>query len=441
MRNRPAANEVQMTTVSVPFGKENVEVEIPTGFDLTIAKGEHRAPLPDPEMAAMEAVMDPVGSLPLADLAKPGDRIVIAVTDATRECPDSLLVPPMLGELARAGVRDTDITILVAVGTHRASTDAEKLAKLGPEIVGRFRVVDHDPFDGERLAGTGVEVGGREVRLSRLVVEADLAIATGRVEPHQYAGYSGGGKTVAIGCAAEEVIQFTHGPAMLDQPGTRLGNLDSNPFQQAVREVAQAAKVRFVANCVIDDRGEIVAICYGDPFAVQDSLAAIAEPIYLAPLKGQADIAIAGVGFPKDENLYQATRAASYLQFGPVPAVRKGGVIIVPAACPEGAGGGIGEQRFAAAMAEHGGHASMLERQRSGAFLPGEQRAYVMARVLEDVTVLFAGLEDPAEAVAMGFEVAPTIDDALARAIEIVGESGKLLVAPHALLTVPVVSM
>ncbi len=434
-------NEVLMRTVSVPLGKNTVDVAIPAGYDLILAGGESAPSLTDPVSAAAEAVLAPIDSLPLAELAKVGYKVVIAVTDATRECPDSLLVPPMLRELERAGVRDEDITILVAVGTHRASTQPEKVAKLGSGIVDRYRVVDHDPFDTEGLVGTGVEVGGQEVRLNRLIVEADLVLSTGRVEPHQYAGYSGGGKTVAIGCAAETVIQYTHGPAMLDLPGTRLGNLSGNPFQDAVREVSRAAKVRFVANCVIDDLGNLIAIAYGDPFAVQDGLAAIAAPIYLSHLDGQADIAIAGVGYPKDENLYQASRAASYLQFGPVPAVRKGGVIIVPATCPEGAGQGIGEQRFAAAMQETGGHQAMVDRLRSGEFLPGEQRAYVMARVLEHATVIFAGLHYPDEAAAMGFEVAPTVEAAIERATDIVGETGRLLVVPHALLTVPVVAL
>jgi lactate racemase len=277
------------------------------------------------------------------------------------------------------------------------------------------------------------------VLLNREVLEADLVLATGRIEPHQYAGYSGGGKTVAIGCAAEPVIAYTHGPAMLDRPGTRLGVLDGNPFQEAVRDIARVAGVRFVGNCVLDDDERLVAVAYGDPVAVQERLAEIARTLYVTPIPAQVDIAVAGVGYPKDQNAYQASRAASYLQFAPTPVVRKGGVIIVPAACPEGPGEGVGEQRFFAAMTEPGGRDGFLARVASGDFRPGEQRAYIMARVLESVEVIFVGAEDPGPIEAMGFLTSKTMDDAWEQARQIAGEQGRAIVVPHALLTLPVV--
>ncbi|MEA2513643.1 MAG: lactate racemase, partial [Thermomicrobiales bacterium] len=267
----------------------------------------------------------------------------------------------------------------------------------------------------------------------------DLLIATGRVEPHQYAGYSGGGKTIAIGCADDAIIAYTHGPAMLDRPGTRLAQLAGNPFQQAVRHVARAASLHFVANCVLDDDERPVAIAYGDPEAVQDHLAELASSMYTVPIPRQVDIAIAGVGYPKDENLYQASRAASYLQFAPIPVVRPGGVVIVPAACPEGAGEGAGERRFLAAMQEPGGPAAVIAKARAEGIRPGAQRAYIMARVLQDVTVIFAGVEDPEPVRQIGCIAALDIDEALAMAVDCVGSPASALVVPHALLTLPIV--
>jgi len=272
------------------------------------------------------------------------------------------------------------------------------------------------------------------------VLEADLVIATGRVEPHQYAGYSGGGKTVAIGCAAEPVIAYTHGPAMLDRPGTRLGVLAGNPFQEAVREVATAAKVAFVANCVLDDDGRLAAVAYGSPAGVQDSLAKTAESMYVAKIPEQVDIAIAGVGYPKDQNVYQASRAASYLQYAPTPVVRGGGVIIVPAECPEGPGEGVGEQRFYAAMTGPEGRAAFLARVRAGDFKPGEQRAYIMSQILDDISVIFSGVADPGPLQAMGFLTAAGIEEAWEMAGELVDQPATALVVPHALLTMPVVT-
>ena len=424
---------------SVPFGRGSVEVQLSSGLRGTLVTTRSTRPLGDPAGAAAAAVASPLGSDQLHDLARGKRSVCIAVTDATRACPDHLLVPPLLEELAAAGVKDEAITLLVAVGAHRASTDHEKRAKLGAAIVDRFRVIDHDAGDDSLLVPVAEGPGGIPFRLNRAAVEADLLLATGVVEPHQYAGYSGGGKTVAIGCADEATIAYTHGPAMLDQPGTRLAQLDGNPFQQAVRHVAAAAGLAFVGNAVLDEDGRVVAVAYGAPEAVHDHLAGLAGPLFTAPIPEQVDIAIAGVGYPKDANLYQASRAASYLQFAPVPVVRPGGVIVIPAACPEGAGEGAGEQRFFAAMTAPGGPETVIERARREGIRPGEQRAYVMARVLQDVTVVVAGMEQPEVARAMGFVPARDLDEALAIAAARTGTPASVLVVPHALLTLPIV--
>jgi lactate racemase len=426
-------------TYSVPFGRGSIGFSLPDGVEGAIARSRSTTPLPDPIAAARTAVQSPHGTACLRELAAGKRRVCIAVTDATRACPDHLLVPPMLEELVAAGVPDDAITILVAVGTHRASTGAEKREKLGDAVVARYRVVDHDAADKANLVKVAGGPEGVPFLLNRRVAEADLLIATGRVEPHQYAGYSGGGKTVAIGCADDAIIAYTHGPAMLDQPGTRLAQLAGNPFQTAVRSVARAANLKFVANCVLDDDERLVAVAYGDPETVQDHLAELASELFTVPIPHQVDVAIAGVGYPKDQNLYQASRAASYLQFAPTPVVRPGGVIIVPAACPEGAGEGAGERRFLAAMQEPGGPAAVIARARAEGIRPGEQRAYIMARVLQNVTVVFAGVDDPKPVRQIGCVPAKDIDEALDIAVERVGRPATALVVPHALLTLPIV--
>jgi nickel-dependent lactate racemase len=391
--------------------------------------------------AAAAAIAAPVDGPPLRELAQGARSVCIAVTDATRACPDHLLVPPMLAELEAAGVPADGITLLVAVGTHRPSTPEEKVAKLGEAVVQRYRVVDHDPVNPDGLVAVADGPAGIPFRINRLAVEADLLLATGLVEPHQYGGFSGGGKTVAIGCADEAIIAHTHGPAFLDQSGTRLAKLDGNPFQEAVRRVAKAAGVAFVVNAVLSDEGQPVAIAAGPPEATQNHLAEIAGRMYTAEIPAQVDIAVAGVGYPKDANLYQASRAASYLQFAPTPVVRTGGVIVLPVGCPEGAGQGSGEERFRDAMRDPGGPAAVIARARREGIRPGEQRAYVMARVLEDVTVIVAGAEHPVEIESMGFNTAPSIEAALVAAAEIVGTPADCLVVPHALLTLPIVSV
>ncbi|CAA9551646.1 MAG: Transcriptional regulator [uncultured Thermomicrobiales bacterium] len=426
-------------TFAVPFGDGTIRFTLPAGLRGAVATGHPPAPLADASASADAAVATPLGAPRLRELARGKRRVCIAVTDATRACPDHVLVPPMLAELQAAGVPDDAITILVAVGTHRASTDKEKQDKLGAETAERYRVVDHDAADDAGLVRVTEGPGGIPFRLNRIVAEADLLLSTGLVEPHQYAGYSGGGKTIAIGCADEATIAYTHGPAMLDRPGTRLARLDGNPFQEAVRRVARAARLAFVGNAVLDENGRAVAISYGASEAVQDHLASVAGPFFTARIPAQVDIAVAGVGAPKDANLYQASRAASYLQFAPTPVVRRGGVVIVPAACPEGAGEGAGERRFFAAMSEAGDPAAIIERVRRDGIRPGEQRAYIMALVLADVSVVVAGIEDPEVARSVGFLPAGNIEESLVTAAAIVGTPASVLVVPHALQTLPIV--
>ena len=428
------------TQYSVPFADGAITFTFPPGVAASVATTRAAVPLPEPSAAALDAARFPLGTERLRSLGRGARSVCIAITDATRACPDHLIVPPMLADLETAGVPDEAITFLVAVGTHRPSTAAERAAKLGPEIAGRYRVVDHDATDEANLVAVMDGPGGVPFRLNRLAVEADLLVATGVVEPHQYAGFSGGGKTVAIGCADEATISYTHGPAMLDQPGTRLAQLEGNPFQDAVREVARRSGLVFVGNAVLDDHGAAVAFAYGAPEAVQDHLAELARPMYTVPIPSQVDIAVAGVGAPKDANLYQASRAATYLQFAPTPVVRPGGVVILPASCPEGAGDGAGEQRFLASMQDPGGPAAIVERIRREGVRPGEQRAYIVAAMLTDVRVAIAGAEDPALARSIGFDPFASMAAALDWATEHVGTPASCLVVPHAVQTLPVVS-
>ncbi len=423
----------------VPFGTKSIPVPSVPGVTFTSVTANQLPVLLDPRERAFEEINRPIGSPPLRELAAGARSVVIAVTDATRDCPDAIMVPPMLAELDAAGVPREAITILVAVGAHRPSTAAERRAKLGDEIVESYLVIDHDASDDSRLLPLPEPIDGLTFRLNREALEADLLLATGRVEPHQYAGFSGGGKTVAIGCASNEVIVATHGPGMLDRDGVRLAELGRNPFQQAVRKVARAANLAFVANCVLDDEGHPVAFAYGAPEAVQDHLADIGREVSTTPLSHQVDIAVAGVGHPKDANLYQASRAATYLQFAPTPVVRPGGVLILPAECPEGAGEGAGEIRFRESMSTGETPQEIVDRIRRSGILPGEQRAYIVASVLASVTVIVAGMHQPEIARSMGFDTASTLDEALDRAVAITGTPATAAIVPHALTTLPII--
>ncbi len=428
------------TSRTVPFGHATIDVSIPDGFRVVDVETSQPTGHPDPLERAEQSLANPIGSPLLSELAADAASVVIAVTDATRSCPDSLLLPPMLRQLHAAGITPEQVTIIIAIGTHRPSTEGEKRDKLGDDIVDRYHVVDHDPWTPENLVTVYEHETGVPFKINRLAAECDLLIATGIVEPHQYAGFSGGGKTVAIGCANEAVIAWTHGPAMLDHPGTRLAKLEGNPFQEAVREVARRSGLAFVANVIKNTSGEIVDIAYGAPEPVHDHLAQRASSFMTASIPHQVNIAIAGVPAPKDTNLYQASRAASYLQFAPTPVVRPGGAIIIPARCEEGIGDGPGERRFAELLRHPEGHAGIIRDARQNGIQAGAQRAYIMAMVLEQADVIVAGAVNPDAISGLGFRTSPDIETALAElAPDANGMERSLLVAPYALQTLPVV--
>ena len=423
----------------VPYGKETMQFSLPPGMRVNQAVSKSVPPVSDEKAAVEKALAHPVGSPPLREIARPGNRVCIVFTDITRSCPDSLLVPPILAELKAAGVRDEDITLLCGIGMHRPSTHEEKITKLGADIVSHYRVIDNEPQNAAALVDLGKTANGVPVSAHRSVVEADLVIATGIVEPHQYGGYSGGRKTLAVGAAGEELIAYSHGPAFVDHPGTRLGRIEGNPFHEAVTEAALREGLRFILNVVLDDDKHVLRVTAGDPEKAFQDLVAFARSVYEVPIPHQYDIAIGGVGFPKDSNLYQASRAPTYLFFAPTCVVRPGGYFIIPARCQEGAGEGVGEQRFLSAMRDMPDVKSILEDGRKNGFPPGQQRAFVLAKALEQSKVIIVASECPDIVAACKMIPAATMDEAIQIAAKDRGLSCDVLIVPHALLTLPVV--
>jgi nickel-dependent lactate racemase len=422
----------------VPFGASELAFSLPEGMEALTVQPRPVEPLADVENALAAALAEPVSSPPLRELAHPGDRICIVFTDATRAVPDHVLVPALLRELQAAGVRDEDITLLCGVGMHRPSTPQEKTHKLGAEVVARYRVVDHTPSDPTRLTDLGTW-DGVPLWVNRLAAEADLLIATGVVEPHQFAGYSGGRKTVAIGAGGEATIAATHSAAMLDHAGTRLGQIEDNRFHQAVTESARRAGLRFILNIVQDGAHRAVALRAGHPEAAFTELVDVARSVFEVLVAQQYGVVVAGVDPPKDVNLYQATRAASYLWFASRSVVCPGGVIIVPARCPEGAGQGVGEGRFYQLLSETDDLCSLITHLRDDGYPPGGQRAYLVAQMLASCEVIVVGAEDPAMVQQCHMIPAATMEEALALAQTRRGHDAEVLVVPHALLTLPMV--
>jgi nickel-dependent lactate racemase len=190
---------------------------------------------------------------------------------------------------------------------------------------------------------------------------------------------------------------------------------------------------------VLDDEKRILKVAAGEPEAAFQELVAFARTVYEVEIPHQYDVVVGGVGYPKDTNLYQASRAASYLFFAPTPVVRPGGFLIVPARCEEGAGEGVGEQRFFAAMRDAPSVQAILDDARAHGYPPGQQRAFVMAKVLEQARVVIVGSECPEVVEACKMIPAATMEEALALAARELGPELDVLIVPHALLTLPVV--
>ena len=424
----------------VPYGEGRLEFTLPPGMRGTEVTSKPVKPIADMEKAVAKALAEPIHSPSLRKLAKAGHSVCIVFTDITRSSPDHLLVPALLHELESVGVRREDITLLCGTGMHRPSTPEEKIVKLGKAVVERYRVIDHEARNPETLVDLGKTESGIPLSVNRWAYEADLIIATGIVEPHQYAGYSGGGKSLAIGAGGESVIAYTHGPRMVDHPGTRLGKIEGNPFQEAVAEASRRAGLRFIINVVQDDEKRPVAVLAGDPRATYAKLVDVARELYEVPIPHQYDVAVAGVGFPKDANIYQASRAVSYLFFAPTPVVKEGGLFILPAPTPEGVGQGRGEESFFEEMKGAKDMPSLLTELRRTGYPPGAQRAFVMAKVLEKNEVIVVGSETPDVVRQLKMIAAATMDEALQMASERIGRKDlEVLVVPHALLTLPIV--
>ncbi|QLH83969.1 lactate racemase domain-containing protein [Halosimplex pelagicum] len=358
--------------VELPLGEGTVSVSL-SDCDVTVCRPPGGDAV-DPRTAAEAAVVDPHGPR-LARRVDPDDTVGIVVTDVTRATPDDVLLDVLLDELAAAGVAREQVTVIIGLGLHRPMDEAEIERALGDHA---DLAVNHDP-------DATVEVGsvdGVPIEINERLTRVDTVLATGMVEPHQYAGFSGGAKTVVVGAGGESQIGYSHGPELLARDGVRLGRVDDNPFREFVDEAGDLAGVEFSLNVTHGPSG-VLGAAAGDPRAVVRDLADTAREALAAPVADGYDAVVAGVGAPKDANLYQTTRAATYVVLGAHNPLREGGRVVIPAALPEGAGAGTGERRFYDRLSGAESADALYEEMREG-YEPGAQRAFVVARALRD---------------------------------------------------------
>lgn len=354
--------------------------------------------------------------------------ITIVFTDATRASPDQILLEPIVDVLHKRGAQ---IRLLCAVGMHRPSTEAEKVAKLGARLVEQFEVIDHDP---RQVVQVGV-VDGVPIEVNRLLLETTV-LSVGVVEPHQYAGYSGGYKTTVIGCGGPMTIARTHGPEFLNKRGTCLGNVDDNPFQAVVRQGGRLINHALAVNVVLATDGAILHLEMGTPHDVHDMLIAHARQLYECCVPNAPyDVVIAGVGAPKDVNFYQASRAATYIGLSAKPIIRSGGVIILPAPLPEQGGQGVGEQHTLDALRRYGPTQALIDHLLQVGCRPGEQRAFMIAQLHQRYRLIVVGAESLNFLNGLRIETAP--DMWVAQEMTAL-EQPRVLIVPHALQTLPI---
>ncbi len=381
------------------------------------------------------ALAAPSAAPRLAELARGAATVALVVPDGSRPCPNGAILPHVLGELRRASIPSEAVTVVVGCGLHAPTSAAEKRALLGSSCGEPLRVVDAQGLESP-LADLGVARCGAPVLLDRRVAEADLAVTVGVVEPHLYAGFSGGVKGVAIGCAGAETIAWTHRPAFIAEPGVELGSLDGNPFVTALDEIAAFTTLRFAVNVVVDEVGRPVAVAAGDPRAAQRSLAGAHRAAWLRPVPGPFDVAVCGVARPKSASYYQASRAATYLALTARPALAPGGLIVLCADMPDGPGEGPGEANFAALLAAASSPAELVARGLAGPLGPGGQRAWVVARVLERYRIAVVGAADPAALAELRVDCFATVAEAVAAHERRLGRRARVLAVADATATV-----
>ncbi len=282
------------------------------------------------------ALSNPVNSPRLESMVKPGEKITVITSDITRPCPSYKVLPPLMEELGRAGVRDDDITVVFALGSHRKHTEEEMKKLVGENIYSRYSCIDLDVGD---CVNIGVTKRKTPVDVFRPVVEADRRICVGNIEYHYFAGYSGGAKAILPGVCTKDAIQANHRMMVRDDAVT--GTLETNPLRCDIDEVSDLISIDFILNVVLDPHEKIIKAVAGHYIDAHREGCHFLDSLYKIIIDEPADIVIVSPGgFPKDINMYQAQKALDNARH----AVREGGVIIWVASCSEGFGSAVFEK-------------------------------------------------------------------------------------------------
>ena len=401
-----------MKTISFPYGKTHLECAFQDGElqeVLTSSIEEYMPELNGVELVD-KALHFPIGSAPLWELAQGKEKVVIIASDHTRPVPSRVIMPRMLAQI-RTGNPDAKITILIATGCHRGTTKDELRAKFGDEIVDNEHIYVHDCDEEDMLVNIGMLPSGGECYVNRLIMEADLLVAEGFIEPHFFAGFSGGRKSVLPGVCGRSTVLANHCSEFIDHKCARTGVLENNPIHVDMLWAAKTAKLAFICNVVLNGEKQIIHAVAGDleqaHQAGTDFLAGLCKVV-----GKEADIVIStNGGYPLDQNVYQAVKGMTAAE----AVVKQGGVIIMLAKSGDGIGGDHFYHQLADEPDIHKTMAAFLSRDRQET-VPDQWQTQILLRVLMQATVIYVSEIDDETIEKMHMIPAHSLEEAIAKA-------------------------
>lgn len=317
--------------IELAYGKKRQSVEIPDHVHVRVVEPGYVEGVQDPMKAVKDALKKPIGHKPLSSAVESGQKVAIIFSDITRATPYHILVPALLDSLNH--IPDSDITFFCATGTHRDATPGELETIVGKEVRERFRIVQNEATNLTSHQHAGTTASGNRILLNKEVLEHDLRILTGFIEPHFFAGFSGGGKALMPGMAHVETIRHNHSIQKLEHPKARWGHTEGNPLWEEVMEAAEFAAPLFLLNITMNRDKKITGVFAGDLRQAHQEGCAMAKKTAMVGLDKPFDVVLtSNAGYPLDLNIYQAVKGMSAAE----RVVREGGTIILAAECWDG---------------------------------------------------------------------------------------------------------
>jgi len=414
----------------IDYGTRGLEIEVPEART-TVIEPSFRPGIANPMERLRDALRNPEGSLPLCDRVEPGQRVAISVCDITRPQPRREMLTAIFEELP--ALRPEDFVILIATGTHRANTETELREMFGDEIVSHYTIVNHDGRDASSLVRLADASPGVPLLLNRDWLEADFRITTGFVEPHLFAGFSGGPKLVAPGLAGLETIMVLHNAKRIRHPKAIWGVTEGNPIHDDIRAISRATGVHFALDVILNRDKQISEVFAGELFAEHARACAAAKSCAMQPVAQPFEVVVTtNSGYPLDQNLYQSVKGMRAAH----TVVADRGVIICAAECREG-------------VPEHGSFAELLRSRETPAALlemiddpsfatPDQWQVQVQALVQRDARVYLKSDGLSADQLAES-HLLPAVDvsESVARALFDAGAEARLCVLPQGPQTIP----